>query len=91
MAKSKVRVCANPNPMVDNKLIEDSITTHGYSIDSFAKMIGLCYHTLRQRLDDGRWTVLEAWRVCCILGLDFEETFLAFPERVPIIPEYEVA
>ena len=91
MAKSKARVCANPNPMVDNRVIEREITNHGYSLEQFANCIGLCYHTLRQRLDDGRWTVLEAWRVCQILGLDFYETFFAHPDRVPDLPVLEVA
>lgn len=88
MAKSKVRVCANPNPMVDGKAIETAIVDNGYSLESFAHCIGLCYKSLRQRLDDGRWTVLEAWRVCCILGLDFEEVFFAHPEMVVVkLPE----
>lgn len=89
--KSKTRVPANPNPMVDNQVIEKAITDHGYSLERFAEHIGLCYHTLRQRLDDGRWTVLEAWRVCQILGLDFYDTFFAHPEKVPELVVLEVA
>ena len=88
MAKSKVRVSANPNPMVDGRAIEKAIADHLYSLESFATAIGLCYHTLRQRLDDGRWTVLEAWRVCQLLDLDFYQTFFAHPERVELtLPE----
>ena len=89
--KSKTRVPANPNPMVDGLAIEKAIAAHDYSLDKFAEMIGLCYHTLRQRLDDGRWTVLEAWRVCQLLDLDFYQTFFAFPERVPEMHLLEVA
>ena len=80
--KSKARVSANPNPMVDNRRIEKAIIDHGYSLESFANAIGLCYHTLRSRLDDGRWTVLEAWNTCQLLGLDFAETFFAYPNKV---------
>ena len=89
MAKSKTRVCANPNPMVDGMAIEKAITDHGYSLERFAERIGLCYHTLRQRLDDGRWTVLEAYRTCELLDLDFYDIFFAHPERVPELPMLE--
>lgn len=91
MAKSKARVPANPNPMVNNAAIEMAIAVSTYSLEDFARAIGLCYHTLRARLDDGRWTVLEAWNVCQILGLDFAETFFAFPERAPELVILEVA
>jgi len=82
--KSKARVAANPNPMVNNRRIEKAIADHGYSLEQFADKIGLCYHTLRTRLDDGRWTVLEAWKTCQILDLDFTSTFFAYPDRVEL-------
>lgn len=80
--RTKTRVPAKPNPMVDNFAIENAISYRGYTLARFAEMIDMSRHTLRQRLDDGRWTVLEAWRVCDILGLDFEEIFFAFPDRL---------
>jgi len=80
--KSKTRTPACPNPMVNNRRIERAIVDHGYSLEQFADQIGLCYHTLRTRLDDGRWTVLEAWKTCQLLDLDFTETFFAYPEKV---------
>lgn len=79
---SKVRVPASANPMVDNFSIENAIYDSGYTFEKFANLIGLSRYSLRQRLDDGRWSVLEAWKVCSVLGLDFEEIFFAFPERL---------
>ena len=81
MARLKARTCASPNPMVDNETIEKAIYTNGYSLAQFAEMIGLCYHTLRTRLDDGRWTVKEAWEVCTLLNLPLV-TFFAYPEKL---------
>ena len=81
MPRSKVRTSAPPNPMVDNEKIERTIIAKGYSLAEFAEMLGLCYHTLRARLDDGRWTVKEAWEVCTILDIPLV-TFFAYPERL---------
>ena len=83
MAQLKARTCASPNPMVDNETIERAIIESGYSLAQFAELIGLCYHTLRTRLDDGRWTVREAWEVCNLLSLPLD-TFFAFPERLKL-------
>lgn len=80
--KTKKRVCSNPNPMVDNDLISCSVAARGMTLYEFADVMGMCYPTLRSRLDDGRWTVLEAWRVCKALDLDFDTVFLAHPEKV---------
>ena len=81
--RSKVRVPAKPNPMVDSFAIENAISYRGYTLAGFAELIDMSRHTLRMRLRDGRWTVLEAWRVCNILRIDFNKVFFAFPERVP--------
>lgn len=81
MSRLKARTCASPNPMVDNEKIERAIIDNGYSLAQFAELIGLCYHTLRTRLDDGRWTVKEAWEVCTLLNIPLM-TFFAFPEKL---------
>ena len=83
VAKSKVRVCSNPNPMVDNRTIRKAIISSDWTFEEFAEQIDLCYHTLNSRLDDGRWTVLEAYKVCKLLNLSFEDVFFAHPERLP--------
>ena len=83
MAKSKARVCSNPNPMVDNHAIRKAIINSDWTFEEVADELDLCYHTLNARLDDGRWTVLEAYKVCKLLGLNFTDVFFAHPERLP--------
>ena len=76
------RFCQNANPMVDNGAIKTAILDHGMMLKDFADLIGISYHTLRFRLIHGDWSVLEAYRVCQELGLDFAKTFFAYPEEV---------
>ena len=80
--RANTRVPAKPNPMVDNFAIEKAIYKSEYSFYKFAEMIGISRHTLRIRLDNGDWTVREAYKVCHILGLDFEKIFFAHPDRL---------
>lgn len=74
------RYCSNANPMVDNATIKSAILDR-MELKEFAELIGISYHTLRFRLIHGDWSVLEAYRVCQELGLDFVKTFFAFPEK----------
>ena len=75
------RYCQNANPMVDNATIKSEILKR-MELKEFAELIGISYHTLRFRLIHGDWSVLEAYKVCKELDLDFAKTFFAFPEEV---------
>lgn len=74
------RYCSNANKMVDNAAIKAAILAR-MQLQEFAELIGISYHTLRFRLIHGDWSVLEAYKVCRALDLDFEKTFFAFPEE----------
>lgn len=74
------RYCTNANKMVDNAAIKAAILSR-MQLQEFAELIGVSYHTLRFRLIHGDWSVLEAYRVCKALDLDFETVFFAFPEE----------
>ena len=80
--RANVRVSAKPNRMVDNYAIEKAIYKSKYTFYKFAEMVGISRHTLRLRLDNGDWSVREAYMVCEILGLDFKKIFFAHPERL---------
>jgi len=74
------RYCQNENHMVDNASIKKAILDR-MELKEFAEQIGISYHTLRFRLIHGDWSVLEAYKVCTNLGLDFTKTFFAYPEK----------
>ncbi len=74
------RYCTNANKMVDNAAIKAAILSR-MQLQEFASLIGISYHTLRFRLIHGDWSVLEAYRVCKALDLDFESVFFAFPDE----------
>ena len=76
------RYCANENPMVDTTAIRNSLSANGMTIEQLADEIGRSRHTVMGRLAHGDWSVLEAWNVCKVLGLDFTKVFLAHPEAV---------
>ena len=80
--RANTRVPAKPNVMTDNFAIEMAICRSPYSFYKFAELIGVSRHTLRLRLDDGNWSVMEAYKVCKLLDLDFEKIFFAHPERI---------
>ena len=76
------RYCANENHMVDSELIRQTMRAHNITIEALADKIGRSRHTVMSKLRNGDWSVLEAWLVTQVLGLDFDKTFLAFPDRV---------
>ena len=76
------RYCANENHMVDSGLIRAAMSAQNITIEALADRIGRSRHTVMSHLRNGDWSVLEAWLVSQVLGLDFDKTFLAFPEKV---------
>ena len=76
------RYCANENPMVDSLQIRNAMSDHNYTIEMLAEELGRSRHTIMNHLTNGDWSVLEAYKVCGVLGLDFSAVFLAFPERI---------
>ena len=74
--------CAGQNDMVDTEAIKLAIMSNGYEQKPFADALGISFHTLMNRFKYGNWTVLEAWKLCGLLGLDFTTVFFAHPERL---------
>ena len=77
----QIRCPARPNPVVDNETIRSAIKDHNYSLMSFADEMGICYHTLRNRLATGTWTALEAHIICSTLDLNMIDVFQAHPDK----------
>lgn len=73
--------CAGENKMVDTVAIKAALRQSAMDQRGFADELGVSYHTLRNRLKYGNWTVLEAYRVCDLLGLDFMTVFFARPQE----------
>ena len=73
--------CSGENPMVDTAAIKLSLEAHEMTQHQFADEIGVSYHTIRNRLKYGNWTVLEAWKVSQLLGIPLK-TFFAFPDKL---------
>lgn len=73
--------CAGENRMVDTLAIKQAIVNSDFDQRSLADEIGVSYHTIRNRLKYGNWTVLEAYRMCDVLGLDFMSVFFAKPQE----------
>jgi len=74
--------CAGENRMVDTPAIMKAMKQLQYNMHTLAEEIGISYHTIRNRFKYGNWTVLEAYRLCGILSLDFMSVFFAYPEEV---------
>ena len=74
--------CAGENQMVDTDAIKRAMRNKGIEQRPMADELGVSYHTLLNRLKFANWTVLEAYRLCEILDLDFVEVFFAYPEKV---------
>lgn len=73
--------CAGENRMVDTVAIKAAITESDFDQHTLAEEIGMSYHTIRNRLKYGNWTVLEAYRMCDVLNLDFMSVFFARPQE----------
>lgn len=73
--------CAGENRMVDTQAIKEALRRSEFDQRSLADEMRISYHTLRNRLKYGNWTVLEAYRVCDILHLDFMKVFFARPQE----------
>ncbi len=76
------RYCANSNPMVDNEKIKAEMKRQGYTQKSLGDEIGVSRHSMMSHLRNGDWSVLAAYKVSKVLGLNFEEVFFAHPEEV---------
>ena len=73
--------CAGENPMVDTPAIKRAMLDKRIEQKEMADLLGVSFHTLRNRLRYANWTVLEAFRLCEILDIDFAEVFFAHPEK----------
>lgn len=73
--------CRGENPMVDTDAIKKAVTAKGLEHKEFAEEIGISRHTLINRYKYGNWTVLEAYKVCELLGIPLS-VFFRFPERL---------
>ena len=73
--------CAGENHMVDTQAIKNAMREKGIEQKPLADELGVSHHTLINRLRFANWTVLEAYRLCEILGLDFVKVFFAHPEE----------
>ena len=73
--------CASENHMVDTPAIKQAMRQKKIEQKPLAEELGISYHTLLNRLRFANWTVLEAWRLCEILELDFAKVFFAHPEK----------
>lgn len=74
--------CSNENPMVDTDEIKRAMHLHGVTLTGLAEYLRVNERTIRHRLKYGNWSVLEAYKVCVLLSLDFEAVFFAYPEAV---------
>ena len=74
--------CSSENPMVDTDEIKRAMHLNGVTLTGLAAYLGVNERTIRNRMKYGNWTVLEAYKVCVLFNLDFEEVFFAYPEAV---------